>query len=65
MKIAREIETHGVKEIVLTGVNIGDFGQGKDETFLQLITEMDKIKNIDRNIIVANSYSDISMLLKP
>ena len=41
MKIAREIEIHGVKEIVLTGVNVGDFGHKEDETFLDLISELD------------------------
>ena len=48
LKVADKLAASEVREIVLTGVNIGDFGQGKDETFLQLITEMDKIKNIDR-----------------
>ena len=48
LKVANKLAASEVREIVLTGVNIGDFGQGKDETFLQLITEMDKIKNIDR-----------------
>jgi threonylcarbamoyladenosine tRNA methylthiotransferase MtaB len=48
LKVANKLAASEVREIVLTGVNIGDFGQGKDETFLQLITEIDKIKNIDR-----------------
>ena len=48
MKIAREIETHGVKEIVLTGVNVGDFGYNGEETFFDLISELDKLKNIER-----------------
>ena len=48
MKIAREIATHGVKEIVLTGVNVGDFGHKEDETFLDLISELDKLNNIER-----------------
>ena len=48
LKVANKLAANEVREIVLTGVNIGDFGQGKDETFLQLIIEMDKIKNIDR-----------------
>ena len=48
MKIARDIETHGVKEIVLTGVNVGDFGHKEDETFLDLISELDKLNNIER-----------------
>ena len=33
----------GVKEIVLTGVNIGDFGAGTDENFYQLIQQLDKL----------------------
>ena len=42
LKVANKLAANEVREIVLTGVNIGDFGQGKDETFLQLIMEMDK-----------------------
>ena len=34
----------GVKEIVLTGVNIGDFGNGTNENFLQLIQQLDKLQ---------------------
>jgi len=48
LKVANKLAASEIREIVLTGVNIGDFGQGKDETFFQLITEIDKIKNIDR-----------------
>ncbi|GHB81881.1 tRNA (N(6)-L-threonylcarbamoyladenosine(37)-C(2))-methylthiotransferase MtaB [Persicitalea jodogahamensis] len=48
---AKEIAANGVKEIVLTGVNIGDFGiqNGKRQTnFLALIKELDQIEGIDR-----------------
>ena len=49
---AKRIATEGTKEIVLTGVNIGDFGlnsQGKREaTFLDLIKELDQIQEIER-----------------
>ena len=51
---AREIAAQGIKEIVLTGVNIGDYGKGEfgnkrhDHTFLDLITELDKIQGIER-----------------
>ncbi len=48
---AREITISGVKEIVLTGVNTGDFGIRDGErqtTFLELIQELDKIENIER-----------------
>jgi threonylcarbamoyladenosine tRNA methylthiotransferase MtaB len=34
----------GVNEIVLTGVNIGDFGRKNNETFFNLLTELDKIE---------------------
>jgi threonylcarbamoyladenosine tRNA methylthiotransferase MtaB len=48
---ANEIGDSGVKEIVLTGVNIGDFGivnGEKTSTFLDLIKELDKIESIER-----------------
>jgi threonylcarbamoyladenosine tRNA methylthiotransferase MtaB len=45
---AKKIAETSVNEIVLTGVNIGDFGQGSDENFLSLIKEMDKIEGIER-----------------
>lgn len=51
LKAAREIAESGVKEIVLTGVNIGDFGlqNGKREnTFLDLVKALDEVEGIDR-----------------
>ncbi|TDB67014.1 tRNA (N(6)-L-threonylcarbamoyladenosine(37)-C(2))-methylthiotransferase MtaB [Arundinibacter roseus] len=48
---AHEIAARGVKEIVLTGVNIGDFGiqQGiRSSTFLDLIRELDQVEGIER-----------------
>ena len=51
IKAAREIAESGVKEIVLTGVNIGDFGliNGKrDETFLDLVKSLDEVEGIER-----------------
>lgn len=48
LKTAKEVAESGVKEIVLTGVNIGDFGAGTDENFLGLIRELDKIEGIER-----------------
>ncbi|PCJ81504.1 MAG: tRNA (N(6)-L-threonylcarbamoyladenosine(37)-C(2))-methylthiotransferase MtaB [Bacteroidetes bacterium] len=38
----------GAKEVVLTGVNIGDFGKANNETLLELITELDKLDGIER-----------------
>ena len=48
LKAAHEIAATGIKEIVLTGVNIGDFGRGNDEKFIQLIHELDKVEGIER-----------------
>ena len=48
IKAAEEIAKSGSKEIVLTGVNIGDFGKGNDESFIDLIKELDSINEINR-----------------
>lgn len=45
---AREVAEEGGKEIVLTGVNIGDFGKGTDETFFDLIKALDEVDGIER-----------------
>lgn len=45
---AKKIASTDIKEVVLTGVNIGDFGQGGDENFYQLIQQLDEIEGIDR-----------------
>jgi len=48
---AKEIAAKGVKEIVLTGVNIGDFGLHngvREERFLDLIEALDQVEDIDR-----------------
>ena len=51
---AKEISDQGIKEIVLTGVNIGDYGKGEfgnkkhEHTFLELIQELDKVEGIER-----------------
>ena len=45
---AKKIEKTTVKEVVLTGVNIGDFGQGSYENFFKLINELEHLKGIDR-----------------
>jgi len=39
---------HGAKEIILTGVNIGDFGRRNNESFLQLIEELENVNGIER-----------------
>jgi len=45
---ANEVAAKGGKEIVLTGVNIGDFGKSTGETFLDLIRALDEVEGIDR-----------------
>ena len=51
---AEELASRGVKEIVLTGVNLGDFGKGPDgakkneESFFGLIQELDRVDGIER-----------------
>jgi threonylcarbamoyladenosine tRNA methylthiotransferase MtaB len=45
---AEKIAKTDIKEVVLTGVNIGDFGQGGEENFYQLVQKLDKIDGIDR-----------------
>ena len=45
---ARNVAEQGGKEIVITGVNIGDFGRTTHETFLDLIKELDKVDGIAR-----------------
>ncbi len=48
IKIAEKIAKTGTKEIVLTGVNIGEFGKSTNETFFQLIQALDHVQNIER-----------------
>ncbi|GAA3654064.1 tRNA (N(6)-L-threonylcarbamoyladenosine(37)-C(2))-methylthiotransferase MtaB [Flavivirga jejuensis] len=54
LKNAREISKQNIKEIVLTGVNIGDYGKGEfgnkkhEHTFLDLVTELDRVEGIER-----------------
>ena len=45
---AKKIANTDVKEVVLTGVNIGDFGQGSDENFYNLVKQLDTVEGIDR-----------------
>jgi len=48
METAKKITNRGAREIVLTGVNIGDFGNGTTETFYDLIQQLDTINELDR-----------------
>ncbi|WP_196894550.1 tRNA (N(6)-L-threonylcarbamoyladenosine(37)-C(2))-methylthiotransferase MtaB [Aureivirga marina] len=54
LKNAAEISKKDIKEIVLTGVNIGDYGKGEfgnkkhEHTFLELVQALDKVEGIER-----------------
>ena len=54
LKNASDISKQGIKEIVLTGVNIGDYGKGEfgnkkhEHTFLDLVKALDEVKGIER-----------------
>lgn len=48
VKQAEEVAAKGGKEIVLSGVNIGDFGHSTNETFLELIKALDEVEGIER-----------------
>lgn len=45
---ARQAASNGVKEIVITGVNIGDFGKGTSHNFFDLIRSLDEVERIAR-----------------
>lgn len=54
LTLVKDIAAKGAKEIVLTGINLGDFGKGitggkvKEETFFDLISALDDINGIER-----------------
>jgi threonylcarbamoyladenosine tRNA methylthiotransferase MtaB len=54
LKNAKEISEQGIREIVLTGVNIGDYGKGEfgnkkhEHTFLDLVKALDQVEGIER-----------------
>jgi threonylcarbamoyladenosine tRNA methylthiotransferase MtaB len=48
IKVAEEVAQTGIKEVVLTGVNIGDFGVGNGETFFDLVKALELVKGIER-----------------
>ncbi len=54
LKNAKEISEQNIKEIVLTGVNIGDYGKGEfgnkkhEHTFLELVKALDLVEGIER-----------------
>ena len=45
---ARQVAAEGGKEIIITGVNIGDFGKGTDHNFFDLVKALDEVDGIER-----------------
>lgn len=48
IKVAKQVAETKIKEVVLTGVNIGDFGVYNNENFFDLLKELDQVEGIDR-----------------
>ncbi|MBC35013.1 MAG: tRNA (N(6)-L-threonylcarbamoyladenosine(37)-C(2))-methylthiotransferase MtaB [Bacteroidetes bacterium] len=48
IEVAKEIASSNIKEVILTGINVGDFGKHTDETLLDLLKELEKINGIER-----------------
>lgn len=46
--VIKNLVDNGTKEIILSGINIGDFGKGNNENLLDLLKEIELIKNLDR-----------------
>ncbi len=48
MVTAKEVASSSAKEVVLTGVNLGDFGRYNNESFEELVAELDELEGVDR-----------------
>lgn len=48
LKKVKTIAADGIREVILTGVNLGDFGVNHGETFYDLICELEQVETIDR-----------------
>ena len=48
LQAVRDVAAKGIKEIILTGGNTGDFGRGSDENFLHLLHRLDEMDEIER-----------------
>ncbi len=54
LRLVQDIAASGTREIILTGINLGDFGKGrhggkkKEENFFGLVQELDQVEGIDR-----------------
>ena len=47
-KAAKDAASRGIREIILTGVNTGDFGRGHEESFLSLLKTLDGLDEVER-----------------
>jgi len=59
---AKEIGNSEVKEVVLTGINLGDFGHGTKENFYQLINELEELNSISRlpnSLLLSKIFSSL------
>ena len=57
---ARQVAAEGGKEIIITGVNIGDFGKGTDHNFFDLVKALDEVDGIERYRISSNEPNLLS-----
>lgn len=48
IEVAKEIASSKIKEIILTGINVGDFGKHSDERLIDLLLELEKLEGIER-----------------
>tara|TARA_B100001142_G_scaffold330351_1_gene398429 strand:- start:23025 stop:24311 length:1287 start_codon:yes stop_codon:yes gene_type:complete len=48
INVIKDLVNNGIKEIILSGINIGDFGKGNNENLLDLLKEIELVKDLDR-----------------
>ena len=48
INVIKDLVNNGIKEIILSGINIGDFGKGNNENLLDLLKEIELVENLDR-----------------
>ena len=48
INVIKDLVNNGIKEIILSWINIGDFGKGNNENLLDLLKEIELVKDLDR-----------------
>mgnify|MGYP001457507730 FL=1 len=48
INVIKDLVNNGIKEIILSGINIGDYGKGNNENLLDLLKEIELVENLDR-----------------